>query len=336
VHLCNRVKRGMAMSRYIGVDIGGTNIVFGLVDQENNCLFFKKIPTEAAKGAAHTIQTIAAIILELIEQSDEPVIAVGVGVPGFVDHEGGISVQTVNMGWTNFPFVAELQRFISIPVYINNDVRLYVYGEALAGAGKGYKHVLGVTLGTGIAAAIVNEGQLYYGSGNRAGELGHIPMDGISYPCLCGQIGCLETVASANGIARQAKDAIAQGQASLMQQWFSNDRLNELTAADVSKAYDHGDSLAQQIMRDTGTILAKGLAYAVYLYSPDVIIIGGGASLAGDRLMVPLKEELERLILPIYWHGLDVLTAQRIDDAGIIGSALYAKNQNELGELSCH
>jgi glucokinase len=326
----------MAMSRYIGVDIGGTNIAFGLVDQENNCLFFKKIPTEAAKGAAHTTQIIAAIIEDLIEQSEEPVIAVGVGVPGIVDHVGGISVQAVNMGWINYPFVAELQRLISLPVYINNDVRLYVYGEALAGAGKAFKHVLGVTLGTGIAAAVVNEGQLYYGSGNRAGELGHIPMEGVSYPCLCGQIGCLETIASANGIARQAKDAIAQGKASLMRQWFANDRLNELTATDVSKAYDQGDSLAQQIMRNTGAILAKGLAYAVYLYSPDVIIIGGGASLAGDRLMVPMKEQLERLILPIYWQGLEVLTAQRIDDAGIIGSALYAKNQKERGKLSCH
>jgi glucokinase len=182
------------MARYIGVDIGGTNIVFGLVDEANNCLIFKKVATEANKGSTHIIHVIAAHILDLAEQADEPILAVGIGVPGFVDHERGLAISAVNLGWKNYPFVAELEKLITIPIYINNDVRLYVYGEALAGAGKNYKHVLGVTLGTGIASAMVNEEQLYYGSGNRAGELGHIAMAGNTYACKCVLIGCLETV----------------------------------------------------------------------------------------------------------------------------------------------
>jgi glucokinase len=315
------------MACYIGVDIGGTNIVFGLVDDLNNCLLFKKIATEAQRGSIHIIQTIAAQILDLAEHAGEHVIAVGVGVPGFVDHENGISVKAVNLGWDNYPFVAELQKLIPMPIYINNDVRLYTYGEALVGAGKDYKNVLGVTLGTGIAAAMVNEGQLYYGSGNRAGELGHIFMAGNTYACNCGLIGCLETVASANGIARQAKDAINHGQTSILQMWFPENRIDDITALDVSNAYDQGDSLAIKIMEDTGIYLGKGLAYAVNFYSPDVIIIGGGAALAGERLLGPMKQQLQNTILPLYWKGLTVVEAQRIEDAGIIGSALYAKNQ---------
>jgi glucokinase len=318
------------MARYIGVDIGGTNIAFGLVDEANQCLIFNKIATEANRGAIHIVQSIAAHILEIAEQAGEPVIAVGVGVPGFVDHEAGISVKAVNLGWENYPFVAELQKLISLPVYINNDVRLYIYGEALAGAGKGFKHVLGITLGTGLAAAVVNEGKLYYGRGNRAGELGHIAMDGNPFTCNCGKIGCLETVASANGIARQAKNAIIQGQASLLEIRFPGNRVNAITALDVCNAYDEGDKLAIKVMEDTGVYLGKGLAYAVNLYSPDVIIIGGGASSAGERLLGPMRRQLEEAILPIYWEGLAIRIAQRIEEAGIIGSALYAKNQNSI------
>jgi glucokinase len=316
------------MALYIGVDIGGTNIAFGLVDEANQCLIFNKIATDANRGVIHIVQRIAAQILEIAEQADEPVIAVGVGVPGFVNHEAGISVKATNLGWENYPFVAELQKLISMPVYINNDVRLYIYGEALAGAGKGFKHILGITLGTGIAAAVINEGQLYYGSGNRAGELGHIAMEGNTYACNCGLIGCLETVASANGIARLAKDAIIQGQTSLLQQWFSKEQINDITAFDVSKAYDQGDPLAVKVMEKSGVYLGKGLAFAVNFYSPDVIVIGGGASLAGERLFGPMKRQLKASILPQYWEGLSIRIAQRIEDAGIVGSALYAKHRN--------
>jgi glucokinase len=301
-----------------------------LVDEANQCLIFNKIATEANRGAIHIVQSIAAHILEIAEQAGESVIAVGVGVPGFVDHEAGISVKSTNLGWENYPFVAELQKLISLPVYINNDVRLYIYGEALAGAGKGFKHVLGITLGTGLAAAVVNEGKLYYGRGNRAGELGHIAMDGNPFTCNCGKIGCLETVASANGIARQAKNAIFQGQASLLEIRFPGNRVNAITALDVCNAYDEGDKLAIKVMEDTGVYLGKGLAYAVNLYSPDVIIIGGGASSAGERLLGPMRRQLEEAILPIYWEGLAIRIAQRIEEAGIIGSALYAKNQNSI------
>jgi glucokinase len=315
------------MARYIGVDIGGTNIVLGLVDDANQCLIFKKIPTEVKMGASYILQTIASAILELAELANEPILAIGVGVPGFVDHDAGVSISAVNLGWVDYPFAAELYKRMGIPVYINNDVRLYVYWEALAGAGKDFKHVLGVTLGTGVAAAMVNEGQLYYGSGNRAGELGHIAMSGNSYACNCGLIGCLETVASANGIARLAKDAIIQGHDSLLSKQFPSDLLDKLTAMDVSNAYDKGDLLAIKVMEQAGIYLGKGLAFAVNFYSPDVIIIGGGASFAGERLLGPMRKQLQESILPLYWDDLKVLVAEKIEDAGIIGSALYAKNQ---------
>ncbi|CAG7626016.1 Glucokinase [Paenibacillus solanacearum] len=316
------------MEHYVGVDIGGTNIVCGLTDEAGNVLATSKMATESDKGGEHVVRRIGEAIRKLAEEAGVQVKAVGIGVPGFVDHKQGISVLAVNLGWKDFPIAGNVSRELNgVPVFVNNDVRMYTYGEAVAGAGRGYANVLGITLGTGLAAAMINDGQLYYGAGGRAGEMGHIGMEGIPYRCNCGLTGCLETAVSASGIARQAKDAVAQGKPTLLAQLFPGDRLDSLTAADVSRAYDQGDAVAREIMEHTGKLLGKGLASAITLFSPDVIVIGGGAALAGDRLFRPMREELERSALDFYWKDLQIKAAERNEDAGVVGSALYAKER---------
>lgn len=316
------------MRRMIGVDIGGTNIVCGLVDEQGKVLKLTKFPTEAHQGSDAVIGRLAEAIRTLCREeglSPDQLAAVGAGVPGFVDPEHGLSVQTVNLGWRNLPFASQLSAALQgVPVFIDNDVRMYVYGEAAAGAGKGFKHVLGVTLGTGLAAAVVSEGRLYYGGGYLAGELGHIPMDGISYRCGCGQVGCLETVASGRGMERQLQEALAQGRPTVVRQWIEEGRIDAVTAQAVSQGYDAGDSVCREIMSRTGRLLGRGLATAVCLLSPDVIIIGGGAAAAGERLFAPMREELDARLLPIYKERLTVTAAQRLEDAGVAGSALMA------------
>ncbi|WP_010273480.1 ROK family protein [Paenibacillus senegalensis] len=313
------------MKYYAGVDLGGTNIVCGLLDEQFNLLDKVKRPTEAAKGADHVIGRIAEMIQELAAKRELPLEAiqsVGAGIPGLIDPIQGICRFAGNLNWRDLDVSARLSKLLNIPVFIDNDVRMYALGEAEKGAGQGYPVVFGITLGTGIAAALVENGRLYYGGRYIAGEFGHIIMEGETRTCGCGMVGCLETVASATGLAKQAREHIASGKETIMKTMVSSP--DELTAAHISRAYDEGDQVAVDIMNHTGTLLGKGLSYAVTLLNPDVVVIGGGAANAGERIFAPMRKELQRLLLPMYWDHLEIKTAELLDDAGVIGSAVNA------------
>ncbi|MFD0678918.1 MULTISPECIES: ROK family protein [unclassified Paenibacillus] len=315
------------MNYLIGMDIGGTNVVCGLVDTEGKLLHKIKQPTEASKGSSYVFDKIGLMIEDLVLQAGiekSQVSVIGVGTPGFIDPIKGITLFAGNLRWTQVHTADEISRRTGLPVFIDNDVRMYVYGEAVCGAARGYEHVLGITIGTGLAASMINNGQLYYGGGYMAGELGHILMPEISYRCGCGMTGCLETAVSGTGIARQAREQLENGQVSIMQEWLKDSSLEALTAADVSKAFDAGDPLAVEVMNHTGTLLGKGLAAAVTLYSPDIIVIGGGGALAGERLFASMREQLKQSVYSGYWDRLTIKTAEMLDDAGIVGSALAA------------
>jgi glucokinase len=314
------------MSYSIGFDLGGTNIVCGLLDGEHRLVGTLKRPTQADQGFEHVIGRMAELANDLmgekgVDRADVEV--VGAGVPGLVDPVRGVVMGASNLGWRDVPAAEELGRRLGLPVYIDNDVRMYVYGEAVAGAGRGFRVVLGLTVGTGLAAALVEDGRLYFGGGFMAGELGHIRMDDVPYRCGCGLVGCLETVVSATGIARLARDRIAAGGEGLLARQFAG-RLQELAAADVSAAHEQGDALAAQVMDEVGRYLGRGLSYAVTLLSPDLILIGGGVAAAGEKLFAPMRSELKRLVLPPYWQRLTIRRAELLDDAGVIGSAASA------------
>lgn len=324
------------MSCCIGIDIGGTNTVIGLIGPDGRIARRAKIATQAADGPDRILDRIAAQVNELLNESGmskSSVAAIGMGVPGFIDHEQGIAVSSVNLYWKNVPVAEGIRQRLGIPAYINNDVRMYVYGEAAQGAGKGFRHVLGVTVGTGLAAGVVSEGKLYHGGGNMAGELGHIPLEGIPYTCNCGLTGCLETVASATGIVRQAMDRIREGRPTVLRQWFSEETMSRMQAKDISRAYDLGDEVAVEVMNTTGTYLGLGLAYAVTLFSPDVVIIGGGVAAAGERLLAPVREAMKSRLIRNYWDRIRVVTAELGDDAGVIGSGLYAKEREAFRRI---
>ncbi|XID93553.1 ROK family protein [Paenibacillaceae bacterium WGS1546] len=313
----------------LGVDVGGTNIVCGAVDAAGRVLRQTKRPTDAAAGYEAVVARIAGMAADIRASLGDgyEIAAVGVGIPGLVDPDKGISRFAGNLKWRDLPVASELERLIGLPVYVDNDVRMYVYGETAAGAGRGCEHVLGITIGTGIAAAIVSGGELYYGRSAMAGELGHVRMADVEDACSCGLTGCLETVASASGMVRQARRALLAGEDSLLGRWFPGDEAGRMTAADLSRAMDEGDALAERIVVRAGVLCGRALAAAAMLLSPDRIIVGGGGALAGERLLAPLREELYRLLLPDIRDGLTVAPAERNDDAGIIGSALCASRR---------
>jgi len=317
------------MNATIGVDVGGTNIVCGAVDEAGRVLFKTKRPTEAGAGSAAVLDRIADMAREIRERLGDGIeaVCVGAGLPGLVDPEEGLSRFAGNLGWRNVPAASLLEERIGLPVFVDNDVRMYVLGEALVGAGRGYRHVLGITIGTGIAAAIVHGGEPYYGHRAMAGEIGHVRMEGVEEACACGLSGCLETIASASGMVRQAKKAIQAGRESLLAERFAGAGLDRLTAADLSRAMDDGDALAREIVVRAGVLNGRALAAAAMVLSPDVIVVGGGGALAGERILAPLRDELYRLLLPDFRDGLKVVAAERNDDAGIIGSALQARRR---------
>jgi glucokinase len=314
----------------MGIDVGGTNIVCGLVASDGVIVQKLKRSTEAGRGSLFVIERIAAMINETIEHSGvnrEQIIAVGVGTPGLVDPFRGISIHASNLGWKGIPLAAELEHQLNLPVFIDNDVRMYVYGEALYGAGEHHNHVLGVTLGTGLACAFVNEGQFFYGGGFLAGELGHISHPDIDYDCACGNRGCLETAVSALGMVRQAIEKLNAGQDSILRIQFPDERYAQLTSAIISEGYDQGDDLCVEVMNRTGQLLGHGLAIAATMYSPDIIVVGGGASLAGERLLAPARKQIQRELLPDLWRRLTIVRAALIDDAGVVGSAMNARQR---------
>jgi glucokinase len=324
----------MTMEYYVGLDVGGTHIVGGLLDENGRLLHISTIHTDATKGTEFLLDHMAELIVSLLEEpgvKDRTALkAVGIGIPGFIHPALGLVKLAANLPLTDV-FVADemSSRLGELPVFIHNDVKMVVYGEAIQGAGRGYDHILGIILGTGLASAFVDHGRLLIGSGDQAGELGHVRMDGIPYACGCGMQGCLETVASATGIVRQATTALAEGRASVLGEWFPPGNRTAITAKDVSRAYDAGDRVAIDILQYTGTILGKAIAFATVLYSPDIIIIGGGVASAGERLLQPLRDTLLAHVHPFYRERIRVVTSELHNHAGVIGSAEYARRMLE-------
>ncbi len=322
------------MKHRVGIDLGGTNIVCGLVNEHNKVVDEIKKSTDVHLGSEGVLRRIADTVIELIERNGlslSAIEAVGAGIPGLINPIEGICMGASNLRWRNVKVAESLAEMLNIPVFIDNDVRMYVLGEALFGAGKEHQAVLGVTLGTGIAAGLLVNGRPFYGSKFIAGELGHIHMQGETAQCGCGMFGCLETVASATGLARQAKQLLAEGRASLLTQLVPDTQ--SITAAHISEAYDQGDAVAIEIMHHSGRILGRALSYAVTLYNPDVIVVGGGASNAGDRILAAAREELKSKVLRMYVDDLEIKLAELGDSAGVIGSAANASWMLGQGEV---
>jgi glucokinase len=244
--------------------------------------------------------------------------AAGFGIPGWVEPETGIALDSSNLGWRNVGFAQEMARRLGSPVYIDNDVRMYTLGEASSGAGVGYRHLICLTLGTGLAAGIINDGVLVRGNRQLAGEFGHDAVDGTDHPCNCGKRGCLETIASASGIARLAEEAVLNGEQTALA-----GLKRPITAYDVYEACVAGDSKALAIFRYVGRTLGRKLSTMALILAPEVFIVGGGVAAAGHYLLEPIREELEE-----HLHVLDirpeVMAGKLNDSAGMIGAAYFA------------
>ena len=316
------------MKRYIiGVDLGGTNIKAGIYDPEFVAVKELSIPTEAAEGPSHVLGRIREAVRLITDEENillEMVEGMGIGVPGLLDPVAGISFFSPNFpGWENVHVINEMKQHYEFPIFIDNDVRVNLYGEWLQGAGRGYNNLVLITLGTGLGSGVVNDEKVMYGTSYSAGEIGHMNMYRSGRPCKCGSSGCLGRYVSAIGMVNTFKEKLNEGRTSMIQTW-TNHQEDQITALMISEAYELGDALSIEVMQETGIILGFGLANVVNMLNPELIIVGGGMAAAGDKLLNPVRETVKQHALKLSGGKCRIVQAELGSRSGTIGAASYA------------
>lgn len=314
------------MNLRIGVDLGGTNIAAAVVNDSGEILLKISNPTMAKEGQEGTVNRIIGTIKELIEKYDSRAEykGIGIGVPGVCDIPNGIVKFAPNLFWKDVPIKEILQKEFSIPTYIDNDANAAALGEAWTGAGKDKRHIVCITLGTGVGSGLILNGDIFHGA-QTAGELGHVTVLEDGPKCNCGNTGCLETLAAAPGIARIAKDAVLEGKETILNNYVQGEDFTGLTAKEVFDSAKEGDLVANKIVEDVARYLGLALANVINLLNPELIVIGGGVAAAGETLFVPLKKVVEERALTDLYNDVEIVAAQLGNDAGIIGAAALIK-----------
>jgi len=313
----------------IGVDLGGTNLRAGIVDTvAGRVLSSARGPTYAEEGPPAVIERMAALINQAISEArlaTDEIVAIGIGVPGLYDPATNAVRFLPNLPttWLDVPLGREIELRVGRPTALVNDARAFVLAEATFGAGRGANIVIGLTLGTGIGGGIVIGGQIVLGHDGSAGEFGHHIIDLNGPRCGCGSRGCLEAHASGPAIATMGIKAVRQGRTTVLRDLIDGD-LNRMTPEVIVRAAEMGDPVAREIMDEAGLYLGIGVANLVKIFSPDVVVIGGGVSQAGDWLLKSIRQVVSRHSSVTYLDRVSITLAALGGDAGIIGAALWA------------
>jgi glucokinase len=305
---------------YIGVDLGGTSIKVGICDEKGKLIHHSEGPTEAEGGPEVVVKHIADYVHDIVDSSSyqwDQVAGIGAGVAGFVDIKEGVVKLSGNLGWHNVPVKKMLEEKLGKTVKIDNDANVAALGEAWGGAGAGIPNLVCYTLGTGVGGGIIINSKIYQGSTGVAGELGHIAIvpDLEAIVCGCGQMGCLETVSSATGIIRMAKDAVERGDKT------SLSLVEVIQAKEVFDAAKAGDEAALRIVNRAAFYLGKSMASLAVVLNPQRFILGGGVSKAGEILFQPVREIFKKYTPGPAQEGVDIVPATLGNDAGVIGAA---------------
>ena len=312
----------MSKPYVVGIDIGGTNTVFGIVDARGNVLASGSIKTQKYAAIGDYVNDLYNELTRLLEQENvaDQIAGIGVGAPNANYFTGNIEA-AANLPWKGvIPFAQMLRDKFGIPVSITNDANAAAIGEMTYGAARGIKDFIMITLGTGVGSGIVINGQLVYGHDGNAGELGHVIVRrNNGRLCGCGRTGCLEAYASATGVARTAREFLELRNGSSVLRQIP---IQDITSKDVYDAATSGDKLAQEIFEYTGTILGETFADFVAFSSPKAIILFGGLSKSGELIMRPIREALEKNLLTIYKGKVQVLLSElKESDAAVLGAS---------------
>lgn len=325
--------RGSDSARWIvGVDIGGTNIVVGLIPmQGGEPVALRSLPTDPARGSDFVVQRVATMVDDAIAEtmaahggSRGDVAGVGIGSPGPLNRERGLVINTPNLGWTNLPLRDLVSAAVRLPATLDNDANCATYGEWWLGAGRGVNYLVGVTLGTGIGGGIVLNGEIVHGASDAAGEIGHMTIEFTGRKCKCGNYGCLEAYCSGPNIAARAREGLEAGYESVLTELVDG-QLDRITAATVYEAVVLNDPYANEVMAETAKILGAGLANIINILNPEAIVIAGGVTRAGEHLFAPLRSEVRRRAFRSAYDACRILPAALPETAGMIGAAAVFK-----------
>ncbi len=305
----------------LGIDIGGTNTVFGIVDARGNVIASSSIKTQKHNNFDDYLDELHTEATRLIEANDavDKIQGIGIGAPNANYYTGCID-NAVNLPWPSLPLAQLVSDKFGIPVAVTNDANAAALGEMTYGAARGLKDFIMITLGTGVGSGIVIYGQVVYGHDGLAGELGHVIVKrNNGRLCGCGRTGCLETYCSATGVARTAREFLeARTEPSLLR----NLDIEAITSKDVYDAAMNGDQLAKDIFNFTGTILGEAMADMTVFSSPEAFILFGGLAKSGDLLLRPLKEAMDRNMLSMFKGKPKVILSELKEaDAAVLGAS---------------
>ena len=317
------------MNYYIGIDLGGTNIKAGVVDEQFNIVSKATCKTNLPRPAEEICADMAKVAVEAVEKAGltlDDIQSVGIGTPGTANSATGVIEYSNNLGFLNFQVVELMKSFIPKPCYVENDANAAAYGEYVAGAAKGANDAVCITLGTGVGGGIIIDGKIYSGFNFAGAEIGHTVIDPNGPECTCGRKGCFEVFSSATGLVRMTKEAMGADKDSLL--WKASEEEGKVSARTAFNAMRMGDATAKSVVDKYIRYLACGITNVINVFQPDILCIGGGVCNEGEPLLLPLVEQVEK---EVYTKNSEkntkIVIAKLGNDAGIIGAAFLGLNK---------
>lgn len=311
------------MAYYIGIDIGGTNIACGIVDDDFNIVARAKVKTNAPRPYAEILEDIkksVRLACEELSIKPEEAHSIGIGCPGTCNSDGIVEYSN-NLGFLNVPIRADIEAEFGVKTYLANDADAAAFGEFVAGAAKGANNAIVITLGTGVGSGIIINGKIYSGSNCAGGEIGHTVIVADGRPCTCGRKGCFEAYSSATGLGKMTAEAAEAQPDSLLAQQIKED--GKCGARTAYIAMKKGCPVGKLVTDMYVKYLACGIANTINIFQPDILCVGGGVCNEGDTLMVPLKNAVaEQVYSKRSKKNTEIAVCSLGNDAGIIGAAM--------------
>lgn len=322
------------MANYVGIDLGGTNIKAGVVTDEGKLLNKVTCKTNADRPMEDIIHDMGRLAADAVKDAGlevSDIEAIGIGSPGTPDNDEGLLVYSNNLPFVMAPMRRLIREVIDLPVYIDNDANCAAMAEAVAGAAKGAKDSVTITLGTGVGAGVIVDGKIYSGFNQAGSEFGHTVLVSGGIECPCGRKGCFEQYASASALARMTREAAEKNPDSLLNKVY--EQQGEWNAQIAFIAMRDGDETAKEVVDTYTSYLADGLANAINAFMPEVLVVGGGVCNEGDPLLIPMREKT--MSRPYFGPGVKktrIELAQMGNDAGIVGAAMMGKSCADHGK----
>jgi glucokinase len=316
------------MKYYIGIDLGGTNIVAGVVNENYEIIAKASTKTNLPRPEKEIADDMAKMAIKATADAGltmDQIEWIGIGTPGIANSETGIIEYSNNLGFNNTPMVKYISEATGKTAFVENDANAAAYGEYVAGAAKGAKNAVCITLGTGVGGGIIVDGKIYAGSNFGGAEIGHTVIEVDGPQCSCGRKGCFEVFSSATGLIRMTKEAMEADKSSVMHR-ITLERNGKVSARTSFEAMREGDPAAIKLVDKYIKYLAAGITNTINIFQPDVLCIGGGVCNEGDALLLPMKEIVKK---EVYTRNskknTEIVIAKLGNDAGIIGAAFLGR-----------